>query len=427
MIALDQVIQGTITSLAFGGAGIFRYNHFVIFVPYTCIGEEVEVRIQKVSKNFATALLIKVLTPSKERIEARCPHFRVCPGCQIQHLSQAAQNHYKLSSVQNALCKLDMPSSSITFQETTKTWEYRRYIKLALHSTNNGFKMGYIAHDNKSLIEIGCCPIFVNEQNQIIQKLQTFTHNLDNVTPQKGSVTVFKADKSFILSFCFEKEIPKNIRLLAKIALQEGVCKGIQIQSANTCFSLGATHVAFSFEGLNILSHPKAFIQVHEEQSSLLYKKLYKHILASHAKNVLDLYCGIGITTLLLAKMGLNVIGIEKNREAVKLANSNKKSNEIQNVKFLQASVENVLEKTLSSFKADTVIINPPRTGIDKKVIQALGKARPKELIYISCMPSTLARDVSLLQQYGYHVVQGQAFDMFPQTGHVETLLILMY
>lgn len=174
----------------------------------------------------------------------------------------------------------------------------------------------------------------------------------------------------------------------------------------------------FTVEGLTFFSSPSAFVQNHPEQSALLYKDICTLVLKSQAKKVLDLYCGIGVTSILLGANGIESLGIEMNKEAIVFANKNAEYNKIDNVRFISGDAAKAPFEN-----PDLVIVNPPRIGLSPEMIQALEKNKPAKILYISCMPSTLARDISKLPEYEIEYIK--AYDMFPQTAHVETLIIL--
>lgn len=219
-----------------------------------------------------------------------------------------------------------------------------------------GTKVGFVGIDNKTIVEIDNCPIFDEKKFEL----------------KPNQTKLFKSD----------------------------------------------SHI-HDILGFTIFSSPNAFLQNHAEQSLAIYQDIVTSILAINPKQVLDLYCGIGITTLILAKNSIKCVGIELNKEAIELAKKNALHNGINNVQFIASSVEKVIN---AQDKYDVVLVNPPRTGLDKTVIEGIKKIDPEHLFYISCMPQTLARDVHLL---GYEIVSGKAYDMFPQTFHVETALHL--
>lgn len=331
-----------------------RVDNFVILVPFTIPGEEVEVRLDKVHKNFAFGTLIKILQSSKHRLEPRCIYFGKCGGCQLQHMTYETQLKHKQQVIQDALkriANIDVPLFPI--RGAKEPFEYRRYIRLQRREN----AIGFIGIDNKTLVEIEKCVIFSEEK----------------ISLKEGENTLFKSDE----------------------------------------------HV-HQIWGLTIFSSPTAFLQNHKEQSEAIYREVTNQIKEVEPNHVLDLYCGIGVTSLLLAKEGIKVTGVELSAEAIALAKKSANYNKIIGVDFLATSCEKAIEQFASS---DIILVNPPRTGLDKKVIEGIKRINPKHLFYISCMSQTLARDVEAL---GYRVHSGQAFDMFPQTAHVETLLHLI-
>jgi 23S rRNA (uracil1939-C5)-methyltransferase len=188
---------------------------------------------------------------------------------------------------------------------------------------------------------------------------------------------------------------------------------------------LGNSLLEYNLDGLNLKLTPEAFIQNHPEQSANIYRKICQLAGEFEKKRILDLYCGLGIASLLLAKLGHDVLGIEYNAKAIQFAQSNAAENDLKNAKFIQGDVERLINRS-KDFKPQLVLINPPRTGINPNIIRRLIENAPQEIIYVSCMPSTLARDVKELCKDGlYTIHECVAYDMFPQTAHVETLVHL--
>lgn len=426
MLAVDQIVEGEIETIAFGGEGILRYRGFVIFVPFTAVGDRIICRITEMKRSFAKGELVELKHPSSYRTQPLCPYFGTCGGCQLQHLKPEAQLKYKLNAVQDALKRighLSVPPLPIT--PAPENWSYRRHITLHLRPKEEGFEAGYIAQDNRSLVIVQTCPIFNKPQHSILQLLQQLVGQIPNPQHQEGRVIVLKNHRhQFILSFQFESQFTIDFKLFQTALQQSPDLAGIIVQTPSEHISLGDPYCEEKIEGLMFRFSPQTFVQNHPGQSLNIYRQISQIADQSQQQHVLDLYCGFGITSLLLAKQGHVVTGIEVNAEAIRFAQENAAFNHIKNVHFMQGDVEKVLPRWLKTQQAGLIIVNPPRQGLTKKVAQTLLTTSAKSMIYVSCMPATLARDLNLLAEK-YQIKEGQVYDMFPQTAHVETLVHL--
>lgn len=426
MLTVGEVIEGEIEAIAFGGEGILRYRGFVVFIPFTAIGDRISCRLTEIKRSFAKGVLITIQRASHYRTPPPCPYFETCGGCQLQHLNTEAQLKYKLGTVIDALKRighLSLPPLQII--PASSNWAYRRHITLHLKPKGEGFEAGYIGQDNHSLIVIQTCPIFNEPHHPIIQQLQHLVAQLSNPLKQEGRVTVLKNEKEqFILDFRFKEKFEINQKIFQTALQQSPYLAGIIVQTPNQQYTLGDLYCEQKLEGLTFRFSSQIFSQNHPEQSAQIYRQMCELAGRAPQQQVLDLYCGFGISSLLLAQQGHSVTGVEYNREAIKFAQENASFNQLKKAHFIQGDVQKVLPQCLKKEKYSLIIMNPPRQGIAKGVLQTLLKAQVDALIYISCMPATLARDLNILCQH-YHLQEGRVYDMFPQTAHVETLVYL--
>jgi 23S rRNA (uracil1939-C5)-methyltransferase len=425
-LTVDQIIEGEIETIAFGGEGILRYHGFVIFVPFTAIGDRISCRITEIKRSFAKGILVELKRASSYRTQPLCPYFGTCGGCQLQHLNEQAQLKYKLGAVKDALQRighLSLPPLDII--PASANWAYRRHITLHLKPKENGFEAGYIGQDNHSLVVVQTCPIFNEPHHPIIKELQYLIGNLTNPSQQEGRVTLLKNHRNqFILFFQFRHQIDINLKTF-QIALQQSPdLAGIIVQTPDEQISLGYPYCEQKLEGLTCRFSPQTFSQNHPEQSANIYRHICQLAREASQHHILDLYCGFGILSLLLAQQGHPVTGIEYNAESIKFAQENAAFNHVKNAHFIQGDVEKILPRWLKTHQASLIIVNPPRHGLSKGVVQTLLKAQVDSLIYVSCMPATLARDLNILCQH-YQLQEGCVYDMFPQTAHIETLMYL--
>jgi 23S rRNA (uracil1939-C5)-methyltransferase len=425
---MDNMNTGRIVGLASEGQGIVRHEGLVTFIPFTATGDEIRYQTVQQKKNFAIGKLIDVIEPSPERITPLCQYFGTCGGCQLQHINYSAQLEYKRKWIEDALKKIGkLQTVSVpAVKPAHLQWSYRRRINLVLKKNQNAYKAGYFAIDNTSIVEVESCPIFTDKKDPILHAVQEISKQLISNEPFDGKVTILKSQDGYITHFHF-KTLPENtFALLSSCLKTYPFITGILATSQRKSFQFGIIETSCEVGGLSFDFNPKSFIQTHPEQSQNIYNAIEELAKTRKPKSVLDLYCGIGISTLLVAKQGCKVKGVEVNPQSIELAKSNAKKNGLSQTQFVIADVEKVLPQLLENDKPDFIIVNPPREGLSPKITETL-KAKPvKTLVYISCMPATLARDLKSLCESGYSVSSIEAFDMFPQTIHVETVVTLI-
>src|SRR5579872_3452838 len=304
------MIHGKIENIAFGGSGILRHEGLVIFVPYAAPGDYLTIELHKQKSSHAFGTIVEIEESGPERVPPRCPLFGKCGGCQFQHLSYETQLEIKRRFVEESLQRIgkivwNVPPVVPAFQ----TWYYRAHIRLNLRPKDNGFMAGYIDPTSLALVKPSACAIFTEEENAIFRQLQSFLLTLDNRGISEASLRLFKVDHRFLLGFSFSPKLPENRALVAAEALKTyPEWAGILMRAPGQKDEFGTTKSTIEIEGLHFHYSPYGFLQNHPEQS----KKLYKHLLemlSPNAHKVLDLYCGIGISTLLLGKKGKKVIG----------------------------------------------------------------------------------------------------------------------
>jgi 23S rRNA (uracil1939-C5)-methyltransferase len=418
-------MKGFIQTIAFGGSGIMRNEGEVIFVPFTAPEDVITCKITKKKKNFSEGEIVSIEEPGPKRTKPLCPHFTVCGGCQLQQITYEGQLEAKRQWIADALQRIGKVENVLVpaVIPSKNPWQYRRHITLHLQPREKGFKVGYFSTDNKSLVEPTECPIFTHRDDPIFQQIRVIADQLESFPRNEGRVTILKQnDRPPILLFHF-KFLPNNApKIIQDLWVAQNNGAGAILKAPNYRKSFGVMETNVDIDGLKIKLSPEAFIQNHPEQSLNLYRTLCDTISGT---KVLDLYSGIGISSLLLARKGFAVTGVESNGSAVRIAKQNGAENGQTKVNFLEADVKTVLKGLIHEFQPDSLVVNPPREGMETAVVETISKEGPKEIVYISCMPSTLARDLRILCDAGYRIKMVQAFDMFPQTAHVETLVHL--
>lgn len=414
-------LEGTITDLAFGGKGILRTSEGkVVFIPFTIPGERIRFTITKDKKHYAEGDLTEVLEPSPERVTPRCPYFTRCGGCQLQHIEYPAQVKYKKAAIEQAL-RTVYPDAEINMNPSRSPWEYRRRIHLTLHPTENGFITGYIGQDNRSLVQVEQCPIFAAPDDPVIQMTAQIASQLQADRGNSGKALLIKtSDGQYLLHFHF-KGCPKNAKEILSKSLKSPIT-AIELSAPRTHLRFGKSTHSMDIEGLKIKYSSDAFVQNHPDESALIYQAVRKAIQEIAPTQMIDLYSGIGISSLLASPYCSTIDAVELNRHAIQLAQENASANQLANIQFHEGRVEELVEKLLKK-NPSLALCNPPREGMDKSACNLLAASKVQDLLYISCHPATLARDLKIFKEAGFGYQEGKGFDMFPQTGHVETLI----
>lgn len=311
---INDIIEGTIDSLAFGGKGILKEEGQVVFIPFCAPGDRVRCRITKVKKNHAEAEIIAILQEGPGRTTPPCPYYGACGGCQLQHMNYASQLSYKEKSVVDALERigkitLDSPPAMVP---ATAIWEYRRHITLSIIPSEGQTEVGYKGTDSYSLIPIKQCQLFAPQEAPLFTELSHVISNLDIEFP--GRVTLMKAQDSKFLAYFSFPHIPKNALAVITYAQKRWPqWAGIAVTSPAKMVSAGSIANQIHIDDLTFTFSPAAFIQNHPEQSLNIYRDILRMAKQRRPARILDLYCGIGISTLLLAQQTEQVVGIEGN------------------------------------------------------------------------------------------------------------------
>ncbi|MCB1110592.1 MAG: class I SAM-dependent RNA methyltransferase [Chlamydiia bacterium] len=381
--------------MVFGGRALTRIDGCVTFVPFGAPGDHVELTITQKKKNYQIAQIKKILQEGPGRRTPRCPHFKVCAGCQLQHLDYSTQLESKKGFIEEAL-----HVNHVNIHASPQEWSYRSHIRFNLQKDAIGFRMGFIGHDNHSLIEPSICPIF-SEDSVFFSTLKQELLTLPNEGIRSASLRLFKKKKGMVLAFSFFPKLPKKTFLFP--------CSiGTAYKSPAGEKYFGETSLSQKILGLDVSFSPYGFMQNNLPLSAKLYQTLVNWV-GDVPQKIFDLYCGVGITTALLSQRGHDVLGIELNRSL----------SPCENAQIRYGSVEKILPKIGRT--PDVTLVNPPRTGLSKEVLPLLNSSR---LLYVSCMPSTLARDLQRLASR-YRIKRVEGFDLFPQTTHVESLVLL--
>lgn len=415
----------SIHSVAFGGEGVGKIGTQVCFVPFTLPGEKVEIEIIEQKRHFSKGKLKTILEPNQDRITPPCPYFFQCGGCQLQHASYPLQLELKKRFLEDSLHRIGRIQYPIApIKPSTLPFEYRRHISLKIKQVHQTFCLGFTTKKGCHL-PIESCLLFKKGPDPLLAFLQKLVASLDASLPlDNSSLKIIKTHKDrYIVFFYFLANLPsKEMQKLKEALSNYPSLSGWILQTPKQMLTFGEITTSFTHRGITCSYSPLGFVQNHPEQAGLLYDWILGKNLNS--QKVLDLYCGIGASSLLLAKSGKKVTAVELNPSSIELAIQNAQNNQIENVQFLCHDVEKALPDLLTSITPDAILVNPPKAGLSSEVLKILGEAH-SNITYVSCNPPTLARDLSYLSNKGFFLKDLQAFDMFPQTTHLETAVYL--
>ena len=406
--------------MAFKGYGVARIDGKVVFIPYSAIGDEGWVEIVEEKKNYSTGKLIEILAPSSWRVEPPCPYFGRCGGCQWQHIDYAQQAELKKEILKDILTRLgklkEIPP--ITAFLSPDPYDYRTRVQLKVR----GEKMGYYQERSHQLVDIERCPIAHPLVNQIISLLRKEQFLLSLI--EEVDISVSPEEGKGVLIFGFLKPSQGWETSARQLLKSHPILKGITTLRERQTASLGEPHLSFTIPlNLTLRTSPGSFFQVNLKQNERLIKKVLEFSGGQGNESALDLYSGVGNFTFPLATVIQDVWGIEENAVAVKDARFNAQFNGIENARFIRGKVEEVLKKWKRE-KPDLIILDPPRTGC-KGIVDQVAGLKPKRIVYVSCEPTILARDLRLFSDRGYFLRELALIDMFPQTYHIEVVGLL--
>ena len=443
---LDIVSQG------YEGEGIAKINDtFTVFIEGALKGERVNVRIVKSKKNFAYGKLLEVIEPSLERCEAKCSINKRCGGCKLQHSTYKEQLNFKFERVKDCITKIGKLDESIVQFPLgmDEPWRYRNKVQLPIGMVNGELKIGFFAPRSHEIIDMETCLI----QDEIADKVVGITrtwikknnikpYNIDGKYDETGILRHimirrgFTTNEVMVVLVTNGSKLPNKDEFISLITENIPGIKSI-VQNINSkptnvilgqeCITLWGESTISDYIGefkFNI--SPLSFFQVNPVQTEVLYNKALEYAGLTGDETVFDAYCGTGTITLFLSQKAKKVYGVEIIPQAIENANINAKENNVNNVEFFVGESEVVIPDLINKgIKADVVVVDPPRKGCDVKLLNAITNIDAKKIVYVSCDPSTLARDLAILEGNGYKTVRVQPVDMFPHTAHIETCVLL--
>lgn len=449
-VKIKDYVDVHIESLNSEGQGVGRINGYVIFVIGALSGEDCKAQIVKATSKYAVARLIRYKKPSKLREEPLCPYFCKCGGCQLQHIKYPAQLLFKQNKVIQALSKIagikkDVVSPTIGMVEP---WYYRNK---SIFTAANGAEhpvLGMYQNHSHKVLDIDKCYIANKKINTILtatkdwmKRSKVTVHDNHN---KHGDLRAIYArvgvatGQAMVGAVTYSDNLPGSDTFTTLLRRSDNDIVSIfhnvntkpkgERLSFNTDFIWGTKTIADKLGKLRFDISPYSFYQVNPIQTKKLYDTVVDFCELEGHEKVLDAYCGVGTIGQYLASNCNEVKGIESINDAINDAKDNARKNNIRNTKYLVGDCAIVLPQLIDAgLTFDIVVVDPPRKGCDKKFIQSLITAMPPKIVYVSCNPSTMARDIKELANNGYDIIKVQPVDMFPQTDHVETVVQLQH
>ena len=420
-------VRVLIESVAFKGYGVGRIDGKVVFVPYTVTGDEAWIEMTEEKKRYSTARLTEIIKPSPGRVVPPCPYFGTCGGCQWQHIDYSIQAEQKKEILGETLRRLggmkEIPSISVF--SSPKPYDYRVRVQLKV----KGKAMGYYQERSHRIVDVERCSISHPLINRIIRNLRDQIDALSrveeveiNVSPEEGRGVLLFHPRSYDLGAePFTKEFLGSQPMLKGIAITQKVGHHL-IGDPTLNFTIPLSQEREKRE-LKLRISPGSFSQVNPEQNQELVRTVLQFSEVNQEDRIFDLYAGAGNLTLPLAMEGREALGIDENRMAFEDAQFNTGRNGIKNCHFIHGRVEDVFSRWERELP-DLIVLDPPRTGC-QAILDQVVRLEPKKIIYVSCEPTTFARDLRLFSERGYFLQRLDLIDMFPQTYHMGTVGLL--
>ncbi len=435
----NEVFEIEITGTTDEGDGVGRIDGMAVFVPYTLVGECVRIVIIKVLKNYAIGKLIEVLTPSPDRIKSQCKYFYKCGGCQFWNVDYQTELVYKRQKVEDCIrriAKLDLDVPPVLGAENQCGYRNKGQFPVSCDG------IGIYARHSHRVIDIDGC-IIQDETNPTVIKAVREWMEKYNIEPYneetgKGCVRHIytrcgdSGKMVCIVTNC--EKLPYSDELVdilqKSVEGLSGVLQNFNNKKTNVVLGTrfrtlwGKDYITDSLGDCTFKLSPLSFYQVNKAQTEVLYSVARDFAGLSGGEVVWDLYCGIGTIGQFMAKSAKKIVGIEVIPQAIANAKENAKLNGIKNCEYYCGTAEEIAPK-LKGETPDVVILDPPRKGCEESLLRTVAKTNTKRIVYVSCKPSTLARDLRILTDLGYKAEKLQPVDLFPRTSHIENVCVL--
>ena len=447
MLNKNEIYETVITDYTAEGQGVAHVEGCAVFIPNAIAGEKVKVRIEVAKKNWAAGKIVEILEKSPHRVNRACPISASCGGCDFHHMDYEEETRLKADRVRQALNRIggenfaEMPILSAPTCES-----YRNKAQYPVACKKGRAYAGFFKAGTHEVVENKRCLILPTESDQVkdavIDYVNQFRVTVYDEATGKGllrHIYVRRGAVSGQILVCLVvngRKLPKVEELVKRLEKIPGfttLVLSVNTKAGNAVLGdefitlHGPGYIEDTLCGLNFRLSPRSFYQVNHHQAQRLYEAAIAQAGITKEDTVLDLYCGVGTITLAMAKSAGKVIGVEVIPQAVQDAKDNAVRNGIENAEFFCGDAgQAALELESKGIKADVVVVDPPRKGLNADTIEALARFAPRRIVYVSCDPATLARDVALLKERGYVLKNAMAADLFPRCSHVESIVTLI-
>ncbi|WP_425459258.1 23S rRNA (uracil(1939)-C(5))-methyltransferase RlmD [Fontibacillus phaseoli] len=457
------------------GEGVGRAEGYTLFVQGALPGEKVRVKVLKTKKQYGYAKLLDVLTPSPDRVATPCPIYDQCGGCQLQHWSYAGQLAWKRQHVIDALERIgklhvagELQAGSGAAEAAAhgavdaeagpginvlptlgmaEPWRYRNKAQVPVGVTDGALVGGFYARGSHRIVDMETCLIQHEHNDDVVSHVKAIARDLGVTAYDEETgrgllrhVVVkkaFRTGEMMLVLVTNGRDIPHADAWIGLIREQipqvVSICQNVNTKQTNVIFGdetrvLWGRDVIYDYIGeVQFAISARSFYQVNPVQTEVLYNKTVEYAGLTGKETVIDAYCGIGTISLFLAQHADQVYGVEIVKEAIEDARSNAELNGMTNVKFEVGASEDVIPRwKQEGIEADVIVVDPPRKGCDPRLLETILEMKPERVVYVSCNPSTLVRDLRILEDGGYRTVEVQSVDMFPHTVHVECCSLLV-
>ena len=449
MLKKNDQVEIQIEDIGSAGEGIGRYEGYTLFVKDTVIADRALVQVTKTGKTYGYARVVKLLQPSEYRVEPRCPIAARCGGCQLQHVDYQKELEYKDNKVRNCLTRIggftELVMEPICGMEDP--WHYRNKSQFPVGRNRDGsIAIGFYAGRSHDIIDTKHCYIGAEINIEILEFLRAFfkKYNLEPYQEEshKGLLrhiltrVGFQTSEVMVCLVVNATDIPHKDELiegLTKIKGMKSICLNVNKEKTNVILGSrviplwGDPFITDKIGEISYQISPLSFYQVNPVQTKKLYDIALDYADLHGDEVVWDLYCGIGTISLFLAQKAKQVYGVEIIPQAIEDAKKNAELNDIHNTNFYVGAAEEVLPKAYKEEKiyADVIVVDPPRKGCDQSLLDTIIAMAPKRVVYVSCDPATLARDLKYLCEKDFELVKVRAVDQFSYSVHVETVALL--
>ena len=451
-LKIDDEFLVTIKRIGINGEGIGYYKRQAVFIPGALVDEEVVAKCTRVAKGYSEAEIIRIKKKSDKRVKPHCKLYGKCGGCQMQHMAYDEQLRVKRNMLMQAIERYADMKIPVLEKITRQTlgmknpYHYRNKANMPVSQDEDGLIVGLFEINSRRLIPVENCPIHYSGVNHVIAEavdlLDDFRVYPYNPKSKKGTVrhlvvrqskssrevqvTFVMANDSFPKMEALARELMQKCKDVVSVFMSIHSGDGHEIFGPDAKLIRGKETISDTLGHLNFNLSAKSFYQLNSQQTLVLYNEVKKAAKVTKNESVVDAYCGVGTIGQFLAKYAYQVRGVDANKDAIEDARKNAKLNGLDNVSYDVGDASAIVPKWVKDgFKPDVFIVDPPRMGLDVKMINLILNVRPRVLIYVSCNPSTLAKNLSKLRGQ-YKIDYIQPVDMFPQTSNVEAVVRLV-